>query len=247
MNTPTHIPRLPLLGLMLLAALPAAAQNRTYVGSASAANGVAMDKGTTSAPASYSATYETSSAGVVMSDAHGGTISAHADTGHNPYTNWNAVGQGRMIFSFQVAGDANVFVPVRVQAWANVSGSGGGYTATAQFRVDPAISSGVVAEAHTSDNPWDTGRSNGFVVDQVVLMYSNTDNWVDMSAAATTGSYGLAGSAYAFVDPVFTIDSAYADRFSIVGLPSPVPEPATWAMAIGGLALVGGAARRARG
>ncbi len=74
--------------------------------------------------------------------------------------------------------------------------------------------------------------------------------------AQTDGQYGRGLTAYASVDPYIHIDPAFVggQQYSIEVSPgvgnapfaSGVPEPATWAMMLGGFALVGGALRRQR-
>ena len=57
---------------------------------------------------------------------------------------------------------------------------------------------------------------------------------------ATAGSYDLIVSA---TNPSTTVTSSYSGTIDFVAAPS-VPEPATWALMLGGLALVGSSMRR---
>ena len=96
-------------------------------------------------------------------------------------------------------------------------------------------------------------------LDQTIWFWSNSDIIVTLDASAllkytSEGNSPLAtfGSISAEVDPTFTIDDPAFSGFSIVGVPtgSPpptagaVPEPASWAMMLGGFGLIGGAMRR---
>jgi hypothetical protein len=71
-------------------------------------------------------------------------------------------------------------------------------------------------------------------------------------------SEGLSGVSWAFIDPALSIDSDYLAAFPDAQLlltpgvgnqmvPSPVPEPSTWALLLAGLGLISVAARRRRG
>ena len=67
----------------------------------------------------------------------------------------------------------------------------------------------------------------------------------------------LAGTAYAFIDPLITLDPSLGNQYSLTigggqvanGTPGgagAVPEPATWALMLGGFGLAGSALRRRR-
>ncbi len=79
----------------------------------------------------------------------------------------------------------------------------------------------------------------------------------DAFAGHTHYSGGL-GTAYAFIDPLFTLNPALGSAYSLSigggmvanGTPGgagAVPEPATWALMLGGFGLAGSALRRRRG
>ena len=59
-----------------------------------------------------------------------------------------------------------------------------------------------------------------------------------------------AGRGFALVDPVFTIDPAFADRYRLVGVPgevaAAVPEPGVWALMVLGIGGAGAVLRRRR-
>jgi hypothetical protein len=76
-----------------------------------------------------------------------------------------------------------------------------------------------------------------------VVLVSGRDYLVRLQASAVA----LAdGTAFASVDPSFIIDPAYASQFTLVGVPG-APEPASWALLIGGFGLLGGVLRRRQG
>jgi hypothetical protein len=69
------------------------------------------------------------------------------------------------------------------------------------------------------------------------------------------GGVNRLGSANAMLDPVFTIDPAFASLYCVVGVPQDivaggnngaVPEPSTWAMLIVGFGMAGTMIRRRR-
>lgn len=80
-------------------------------------------------------------------------------------------------------------------------------------------------------------------------LLSNTLYSVVLTASATSVEFGTAD---AYVDPIFTIDPAFASNFTLLGVPSDgpagvpgaVPEPAIWGMMLLGFGLVGGVMRR---
>lgn len=78
----------------------------------------------------------------------------------------------------------------------------------------------------------------------------------DAFAGRTPYTYGAGpGSAYAFIDPLITINPALAGIFTLTvgggqvanATPGTVPEPAAWGFMLSGFALAGGAMRSARG
>lgn len=92
-----------------------------------------------------------------------------------------------------------------------------------------------------------------------IMVYPNVDNRIIMQVAGGVGNvhdiynsvdpvhYSWSMSGY--LDPVITIDPAYAGSFSLVqsAIPmAPVPEASTWAMLLAGLSLLACVARRRR-
>jgi len=96
---------------------------------------------------------------------------------------------------------------------------------------------------------------NLFTLDTWINVKPSDDIIVWMEAESEIFSSPGSGrkSSGVLIDPIFEIAPEYASQYTLVGLPqgvtppsSAVPEPATWAMMIGGFTLVGSAARRRR-
>jgi hypothetical protein len=89
-----------------------------------------------------------------------------------------------------------------------------------------------------------------------LMVYPNAANRIVMqvSGGVANGLYNSDDPLYSwsmngYLDPVITIDPAYASRFSVLqsDIPMvPVPEASAWAMLLAGLCLVAGVVRRRR-
>lgn len=89
-----------------------------------------------------------------------------------------------------------------------------------------------------------------------LMVYPNAANRIVMqvSGGVANGLYNYDDPVYGwtmngYLDPVITIDPAYASRFSVVQSDIPmvaVPEASTWMLLLAGLGLVSGVARRRR-
>lgn len=101
-----------------------------------------------------------------------------------------------------------------------------------------------------------TGEAN-FSETFTLMVYPNAANRIVMQVSAGVANSSLynsddpvySWSMSGYLDPVITIDPAYASRFSVLqsDIPMvPVPEASTWAMLLAGLCLVAGVVRRRR-
>ena len=97
------------------------------------------------------------------------------------------------------------------------------------------------------------GTLKSFIVDGNFLLKTNTIYDVTMDARLNVNGYGGGVSdAYVHLDPMFTVDGPYSFTFSegfgggVVTGGGTVPEPAAWALMIGGFGLAGVALRRRR-
>lgn len=236
---------LPWAGIGLIIILPTASSAATYIGSAGILAGTVVSKGTTDHPASYAVAIGGASASSSTSNAHGGTASAQANAGgYSP-----AAALGHIDYTFTISGDASyTYVPVRVQARGWAKGGGAVFEGYADLRVD-GVTGNVIDKEIIADQGF-YGPYSEFSVDQVVYLLSDTPTEVSMAATANGGQYGVySGWAEAFVDPIFTIDPAYADRFKLVGIPQDtsadgVPEPAIWSLMVNGFGAIGATMRR---
>ncbi len=128
-------------------------------------------------------------------------------------------------------------------------------------RGSPTGQSSAVTEVEAHYTPGPAGRychncnGVGALMDTVIWVYSNSDVNVNVGANADViyNAHGIPpestfATAYASADPVFSIDDPAYTGFTIEGVPAgsppPVPEPATWALFLGGLLGIGSLARR---
>ena len=175
--------------------------------------------------------------------------------------------QAGVSYGISVLGAPNVFVPITIGSYVSATATNTGVPARGTEITSSASlvvrGQGVmynkqcVAYQFASVPGGCTEAVNTFVGSPVansstssaIYLLSGSLYTVTLMASASSAEFG---SADAFVDPVFTIDPAFATSFSLVGVPdgssggatSAVPEPATWAMMILGMAAVGFAIRR---
>jgi hypothetical protein len=155
-------------------------------------------------------------------------------------------------YSFRVSGPADILIPMTAHVVANA------------YELNPGV--GVGGEYNVSVNsPQAAGfqvYSNGqsgfqsFSGDVQFTVMANQINGVDVYANAAILNFdpGVGTHVRVYADPVFTIDSAFAlanPGYTLAfsngignALPTGVPEPATWAMLLIGLAGTGAVLRR---
>lgn len=194
---------------------------------------------------------------------HGGTVRATASTADEEIGSFAAI-----YYEFQLQAKPGAvlpaLIPLQVQAMGSTGTAGYGtasITFSFSYRSEPR---GPVSSIYRY-----TGRQSGVNQEQQTFGGNgsiNVDEWasiapytpitVALSANAGAG-IGLHqidlykdqyGSAAAWVDPVFTVAPEYRGLVDIVGVPvAAVPEPATWAMCVAGLAVVALRGRRRGG
>lgn len=221
-----------------------AAQAVTYKGSV--AVGFLSAGMTTDMPASYSISKYGSTATTTTSAERGGTADALSVQ--------SAFADSVIQYTFTLVGAGDVFVPLHVAAYGYADGSGANFESYAQFGlyyhgpVDAPYESFLTTQASSNNL---LPRRGEFNLDTWIMVQSNSISSLTLQVQAfSQQSFMTTGGAHAFIDPVFTIDPAFASRFTIEGVPAPagvpatVPEPTTWALTIVGLGLVGGVSRR---
>jgi len=119
------------------------------------------------------------------------------------------------------------------------------YNGVDDFAVSTAGPSGQQAAGSFEVNQWiylKTGR-----VYELFLSAGAGASWDDVS------SHNVVDQASAWVDPILTVQGDFAGDYHLVGLPASaiggvaaVPEPANWAMMVGGFGLIGSTMRRRR-
>ncbi len=154
-----------------------------------------------------------------------------------------SIGLLNLTYYFEFVGPANIPLSVFVSASGSIGGTttGGGSIGSFQSTLDIGGPNVTISETVGGSTPgsWSLGQTYQF--------QTNTQYSVQMIAEGSAGVGILGGTAsfFAQVDPIFTIDPAFAADYSIVlsdGIGSSVaavPEPSTWAMMILGFAGVG--------
>jgi hypothetical protein len=187
------------------------------------------------------------SASVSLSNAHGGTIEAQSSLYSDAH--------GEIKYILNLDGPEGVLVPIHVQAHGYATGAGLIYTSSIGFSMEYSLGEYDIRKvdierAASGDNIF-FPKENSINYSDLIYVLSGTSIYVDLFANASsddTTTYDPYGSsAHAFLDPLFTVDAPYADRFALSGLigeEGAVHEPASWAMFIGGFGLVGSAMRR---
>lgn len=143
----------------------------------------------------------------------------------------------KLVYQFEVVGPT-ASVPLNVIAGGSAQGSG----VDALFRVDGPNSTGTVLFQYL---PLGAGS---WSIDQAYQFQTNIPYTVTLQVIASShSSINQSNSAFAMVDPLFSIDSTvlnpqdYHLVFSegVSNIAGAVPEPSTWAMMILGFAGVG--------
>ena len=254
-------PRMLLSALLSSALLPfgaAHALDISYTGFASADNFDAFnrlqdtDSGTTPAPATYGVNVDGNVATSISDSANGGSAYAysHSDEHYSPGAGFNVFGGAgadtKVFYQVMLYGPASlVVVPVHVTAQGSVAGAGS-TQASVSFAVN--YDNGGSAAQMIAGTSLGSPTGNSFAFDQTANFKVNAVYDVYLSAdSGSGGPGGPTGWSEAFVDPTFTIDDpALAALYHFEGIPgvAPVPEPATWALALAGLGVVLGVRRR---
>lgn len=236
-----------------LLASAGAARADLYVGQAETRDvrGQTVTSGaTTDAPATYTATDGFSFALSQTSNASGGSALARA-------TGREGGGRGIALLRYLVTlvGPAGDPIGVNVQANGYAQGSGKDlntgenlYSARAAFLLRTPTVIQAVADTRIPTGP------QAFALNTMAFFAPNVGYYVDLTADAGAGASqgNLAASAEAFVDPIFTVDPAFAALYHLEGVPfeaptaGGVPEPSTWAMMLLGFAGLGAALRSRR-
>lgn len=207
-------------------------------------------------PQSVAAPHRSQASASASSDgAHNGTLTVHTEVDDDDY--YLAYAEAGLSYTFRLASkDSSVppdpFVPLNVQAIAFTLRNQFQFQGNASIELDQNGSEILYAAQTLLDDPratilFDVNRWINVQPDDDILVKLFVDSSVDSSPGYGRFSSGV------FLDPTYTIAPDYASRYTLVGLPEGsitppgvVPEPATWAMMVGGFGLISGAMRRRR-
>lgn len=150
-------------------------------------------------------------------------------------------------YMIRLVGPAGNAVPVGILASGYADGAGY-YNSRASITVTQG--SNVLARGGAGSPRQAPVYTNGrfdFVVDQMLQLEPNVDYRVFMTAMASSGNLSARFKSFAeaYVDPVFTVDAAYASLYTLTGVPA-VPEPGTWVLLLTGGGMICLATRRQR-
>ncbi len=209
-----------------------------------------------------------SSATASTSNDHNGTVSVAVSTDL-----LDATATAMITYRFTIIGPDAAFIPItiacHVQTGAHNPESIYAYS-KAGFQLDYIDAAHGNVSTHIKDDYGnDVNKDFSYTIDvKPNLDYAHGASILTLSAAAVVGNYACIpdiqyncrGAGFATIDPVFSIaDPALASLYTIVGIdgralsgpggespPAAVPEPASWAMMVGGFGLIGSAMRRRR-
>jgi hypothetical protein len=163
------------------------------------------------------------------------TLSGVPFLGGSDQTDFYTSATANVSYGIELLGASGVPVPITVVAALSAAPASGYLSDQASLTISSQVGD------YYSETCYDGACYD--ISPQPVVLVSGRDYLVRLQASAVA----LAdGTAFAWVDPSFVIDPAYASQFTLVGVPG-APEPASWAMLIGGFALAGAALRRRRG
>jgi PEP-CTERM motif len=197
---------------------------------------------TTDAPASYQTAVGAETAVSTTSSAKGGNGFVRATS-----FSGLATASASIDYIIRLVGPGGSVVPVGMLASGYADGVGY-YNSRSSITVTQG--SNVLALRGAASPRQAPVSANGrfeFVIDQTLLLEPNVDYRVFMTAMASSGTLGVRFGSFAeaYVDPVFTIDAAFAPLYTLTGVPA-VPEPGTWGLMLSGVGLLALATRRLR-
>jgi PEP-CTERM motif len=229
----------------LLVAWLAAADARAalYTGVVQTSSGSPLGD-TTDTPASYQTASGAETAVSTTSSAAGGSGFVRATS-----FSGLASASATVDYTIRLVGPGGGAVPVGMLAGGYADGLGY-YNARASITVtqgsNTVVNRGAVSPRLAPD--FANGRFE-FVIDQTLLLEPNVDYRVFMTAMASSGNLGVRFGSFAeaYFDPVFTIDAAFAPLYALTGVPTAVPEPASWVLMLAGAGLLALTTPRRRG